>query len=95
MTCSRCNVVRSLREPLSSRGASRLRFSALACFAGWAMSLGAASLAAEDASESKSSEADHVFLEAVQPLLASRCAACHGPDKAEGGLRAVAGGRAV
>ena len=27
------------------------------------------------------------FAREVQPLLARRCFACHGPDKAEGGLR--------
>jgi hypothetical protein len=31
--------------------------------------------------------ADHFFLDAVKPVLASRCISCHGPDKAEGGLR--------
>ena len=39
------------------------------------------------ANDSKLSDADRFFLEEVQPLLASRCVTCHGPDKAEGGLR--------
>ena len=37
--------------------------------------------------QSNSSDADRFFFDKVQPLLASRCATCHGPDKAEGGLR--------
>jgi hypothetical protein len=31
--------------------------------------------------------AENFFLDAVRPVLASRCISCHGPDKAEGGLR--------
>ena len=31
--------------------------------------------------------ADRFFLNEVKPLLNSRCVSCHGPDKAEGGLR--------
>ena len=54
---------------------------------GLALSIGASGLAAGDSSDGKLSDADHFFLEEVQPLLASRCLTCHGPDKAEGGLR--------
>ena len=32
-------------------------------------------------------DADRFFVTDVKPLLASRCVSCHGPDKAEGGLR--------
>ena len=37
--------------------------------------------------ESKPKESDRVFLTEVKPLLNLRCVSCHGPDKAEGGLR--------
>jgi mono/diheme cytochrome c family protein len=53
---------------------------------------------ADEEAEIKKSDADRVFLDDVRPLLATRCIACHGPDKAEGGLRldsrkaALAGG---
>jgi len=40
-----------------------------------------------DSADSKLNEADQVFLDKVQPLLASRCITCHGPEKSEGGLR--------
>lgn len=44
-----------------------------------------ATLATEVSSEI--AEADSFFLRKVQPLLTSRCVACHGSQKAEGGLR--------
>jgi hypothetical protein len=44
-------------------------------------------LAASDEAETNPSDADRFFLQQVRPLLASRCLSCHGPDKAEGGLR--------
>ena len=43
--------------------------------------------AAADSNDSKLSERGRFFFDKVQPLLASRCVTCHGPDKAEGGLR--------
>jgi hypothetical protein len=52
-----------------------------------AVFIGTGTLADSEVAESKLSEADHFFLEQVRPLLASRCLSCHGPDKAEGGLR--------
>jgi cytochrome c553 len=53
---------------------------------------------ADQPAEKKLSEADRVFIDDVRPLLATRCVACHGAEKAEGGLRldsrtaALAGG---
>jgi hypothetical protein len=55
-------------------------------------------IASADTNAAASSAANEFFLKEVKPLLASRCVACHGPDKAEGGLRldsrqaALAGG---
>lgn len=47
-----------------------------------------ASVAPVSANESKTDEATQVdFIQQVQPILAKRCYACHGPDEAEGGLR--------
>ena len=52
-----------------------------------ALSLSDRCLAAPAASVDKLSDADRFFLREVKPLLVSRCVTCHGPDKAEGGLR--------
>ena len=38
-------------------------------------------------SRTQANESDRFFLSEVKPLLNSRCISCHGPDKAEGGLR--------
>jgi hypothetical protein len=63
-----------------------------------AMLLGALLLPKAFASDAKLSNEDRFFIEQVQPLLVLRCASCHGPEKAEGGLRldsreaALAGG---
>ncbi len=43
--------------------------------------------AADVANTAPLSSSDRFFFERVRPLLASRCWSCHGPDKAEGGLR--------
>ena len=46
-----------------------------------------ARLPADDASTTRQPKAEVDFIQQVQPILAKRCYACHGPDKAEGGLR--------
>ena len=48
---------------------------------------GALSLAGEDTNETKPTESERHFSRKVKPLLVSRCVTCHGPDRAEGGLR--------
>jgi hypothetical protein len=53
----------------------------------FALCIATATLAADDADTVPLTSADRFFFESVQPLLASRCWSCHGPDKAEGGLR--------
>jgi len=69
------------------RGTGALNFIALAFLVSLAPSIGADTLTANDVTEIKSSDAERFFLERIQPLLSSRCASCHGPDKSEGGLR--------
>jgi hypothetical protein len=44
-------------------------------------------ISAAEPDKGKAGEADHYFLEKVKPLLGSRCVACHGAEKVEGGLR--------
>src|SRR5690349_17030641 len=39
------------------------------------------------AEKSTDGSKDRFFIESVRPLLSSRCVSCHGPEKAEGGLR--------
>ena len=46
-----------------------------------------AELIAGDPNKSNDNAGRRFFIEEVKPLLNSRCASCHGPDKAEGGLR--------
>ncbi len=50
-------------------------------------SLTGAPLLAAESSQRKSDEID--FTKQVQPILAKRCYACHGPDEAESGLRFI------
>jgi hypothetical protein len=55
---------------------------------GFALCFAASALqAADNPSGAQLIEADRHFVERVRPLLAARCWSCHGPDKAEGGLR--------
>jgi mono/diheme cytochrome c family protein len=53
----------------------------------FALCIATAAPAADVANTAPLSSADRFFFERVRPLLASRCWSCHGPDKAEGGLR--------
>lgn len=46
-----------------------------------------ATLAAPAADKSAVAESEHRFVAEIEPLLSTRCITCHGPDKAEGGLR--------
>ncbi len=52
-----------------------------------AASIAGASLLAAESSHRKPGEID--FTKQVQPILAKRCYACHGPDEAESGLRFI------
>ena len=76
-----------VRSPARESSQSEQTRHAFASLIGLALSLGADRLAADDANETKSSERSGFSWTKIEPLLASRCAACHGPDKAEGGLR--------
>ncbi len=49
--------------------------------------LSAGAFAAGSPVDGSPTAADRHFHEQVKPLLASHCTSCHGPDKAEGGLR--------
>jgi hypothetical protein len=49
--------------------------------------IGVSGFAFGETTEKKLSDAEHFFLAKVRPLLSSRCFSCHGPEKAEGGLR--------
>jgi mono/diheme cytochrome c family protein len=59
---------------------------ALCVAVGFIVCVGAGNAAA-NTDETKLSDADRFFLDHVRPVLAARCVSCHGPDKAEGGLR--------
>lgn len=50
-------------------------------------SIGADTSGSEVRDQAELSEKQVNFLREVQPILAKRCFACHGPDEAEGGLR--------
>lgn len=78
MTKQDANVLLSLRERDSTRRAKAVH---LAIFAAIAL------IATHTKADSKPQEPDRFFLNEVKPLLNSRCVSCHGPDKAEGGLR--------
>jgi hypothetical protein len=60
---------------------------ALAFFAAVFLSSSANIVAADDREVTEPRAAERLFVDRIQPLLASRCTGCHGPDKAEGGLR--------
>ena len=51
------------------------------------LGVSAGALKAAAPNETRLSDAERFFIDQVQPILASRCISCHGPDKAEGGLR--------
>lgn len=52
------------------------------------MSVGLISVLASPCSgQTNGTEQDVDFSRQIQPILAKRCFACHGPDEAEGGLR--------
>ena len=66
----------------------RIAWRAFSVTFGFALCFAASALpAADDPSSAQLIEADRHFVERVRPLLAARCWSCHGPDKAEGGLR--------
>ena len=67
--------------------ATRLPACALLVAVTFALCIASAAPAADDSNTTPLSSVDRFFLERVRPLLAARCWSCHGPDKAEGGLR--------
>ncbi len=52
-----------------------------------ALGIAATVLADPAPNDIKPHDSDRFFFDKVQPLLATRCSSCHGPDKAEGDLR--------
>ncbi len=78
MTMQVANILLSLSERVFPRRATPLHFAIFATISLFAIRAEA---------EFKLKESDRFFFNEVKPLLISRCASCHGPDKAEGGLR--------
>ncbi|WP_145174651.1 PSD1 and planctomycete cytochrome C domain-containing protein [Rubripirellula lacrimiformis] len=95
----RCSATRLPQFGISRFGITTIGQSwfAVAAAVVFALPLGIpATATADEPSETGRSETDQVepvakvdFARQVQPILAKRCYACHGPDEAEGGLKFV------
>jgi hypothetical protein len=78
MTMQVASVLLLLRERTIARSGKKLN---LATFVACAL------LAIPAHADVRPKESERFFIDHVKPLLNLRCASCHGPDKAEGGLR--------